>query len=91
MPRVGMIRMSTHFHKIACLAFLLAFAGSVRQVKAADFIDWQGLHNPVLAYPNWSIKDSAMDRHVLAGRPATHQTAPRANRRVLHVVERCRQ
>jgi hypothetical protein len=29
-------------------------------LRRADFIDWKNLHNPVLSYPSWSIKDSAM-------------------------------
>jgi hypothetical protein len=29
-------------------------------IRGADFIPWKSLHNPVLSYPNWSIKDSAM-------------------------------
>ncbi len=33
-------------------------ASSVAQQK--PFIDWDGLHNPFLSYPNWSVKDPAM-------------------------------
>jgi hypothetical protein len=29
-------------------------------LRGADFIDWNNLQNPVLSYPTWSIKDSAM-------------------------------
>jgi hypothetical protein len=28
--------------------------------RARAFIPWKGLHNPVLSYPHWSIKDAAM-------------------------------
>ncbi len=42
------------------LVFLLAFASFAQIVRGSDFIDWKSLHNPVLSYPNWSIKDSAM-------------------------------
>ncbi|MGH9396468.1 MAG: hypothetical protein ACRD18_06410 [Terriglobia bacterium] len=40
-------------------AFLLALC-SVCTAAKAPFINWSALHNPVLAYPNWSIKDAAM-------------------------------
>ena len=43
------------------LIFLLVLASlAARTSRGADFIDWKSLHNPVLSYPNWSIKDSAM-------------------------------
>jgi hypothetical protein len=43
------------------LIFLLVLASlAARTSRGADFIDWKNLHNPVLSYPNWSIKDSAM-------------------------------
>lgn len=29
-------------------------------VDARAFLNWSSLHNPVLSYPNWSIKDPAM-------------------------------
>ncbi len=28
--------------------------------KTRTFIDWESLQNPMLSYPNWSIKDAAM-------------------------------
>ncbi|MGH9345267.1 MAG: hypothetical protein ACRD19_16095 [Terriglobia bacterium] len=42
---------------------LLLFATlccSVLRGEGKSFIDWKGLSNPVLSYPNWSIKDAAM-------------------------------
>jgi hypothetical protein len=42
------------------LVFLLGFGGFAQTARGADFIAWKSLHNPVLSYPNWSIKDSAM-------------------------------
>ncbi len=35
---------------------LLPARGAARQ----PFLNWSALHNPVLAYPHWSIKDAAM-------------------------------
>lgn len=43
-----------------CLVALVVLASFAQCSRAADFIDWKSLHNPVLSYPNWSIKDSAM-------------------------------
>ena len=43
------------------LALLFMVSGAAVAIAAANpFIDWQSLTNPVLSYPNWSIKDSAM-------------------------------
>ena len=28
--------------------------------RKKPFIDWNDLKNPVLSYPNWSVKDTAM-------------------------------
>jgi hypothetical protein len=42
------------------LVFLLATVNFSQALRGADFIDWKNLHNPVLSYPSWSIKDSAM-------------------------------
>ena len=42
------------------LAFLLTVSSSFAGGKDRLWIDWQSLHNPVLFYPHWSIKDSAM-------------------------------
>lgn len=36
---------------------------SVCAAQKRPFIDWSALRNPVLAYPNWSIKDAAMAYH----------------------------
>jgi hypothetical protein len=37
--------------------------GAVSQARTRSFIDWTHLSNPVLSYPNWSIKDAAMAYH----------------------------
>jgi hypothetical protein len=44
------------------LVATILFAASLTRVESAHppFIDWKNLHNPVLSYPNWSIKDVAM-------------------------------
>lgn len=42
------------------ILLLLAFSGFAAQPGGADFIPWKNLQNPVLSYPNWSIKDAAM-------------------------------
>ena len=43
------------------LALMLAVSFA-RPMMAQNkrFIDWNGLKNPVLSYPNWSVKDTAM-------------------------------
>lgn len=47
--------------KAALSALLLvALCGKVAAGEKRPFIDWESLHNPVLSYPDWSIKDSAM-------------------------------
>lgn len=40
--------------------FLLTLTSLSQIVHAAEFIDWKNLRNPVLSYPNWSVKDTAM-------------------------------
>ncbi len=40
------------------LAVVLGGTAAIAQEKS--FIDWRHLKNPVLSYPNWSIKDAAM-------------------------------
>lgn len=40
------------------LLFQLTPAGA--QPRNHPFIDWGNLHNPILSYPNWSVKDVAM-------------------------------
>lgn len=40
------------------IAALFARTSAIGQQK--PFIDWAGLHNPVLSYPHWSVKDAAM-------------------------------
>jgi hypothetical protein len=41
------------------LMLALSFARPVMAQKK-HFIDWNSLKNPVLSYPNWSVKDTAM-------------------------------
>jgi hypothetical protein len=41
-------------------AALLAALALPVMTAAAAFINWGGLQNPVLSYPNWSVKDCAM-------------------------------
>ncbi|HEY4379296.1 MAG TPA: family 43 glycosylhydrolase [Acidobacteriaceae bacterium] len=50
-------------HRLRLTWALSAFATLAVATAAAQqnpLIDWQGLRNPVLSYPDWSIKDSAM-------------------------------
>jgi len=42
---------------IACVLFLIPPAWSAPK---KPFIDWANLHNPLLSYPGWSIKDFAL-------------------------------
>lgn len=42
---------------IACILFLISPAWSAPK---KPFIDWANLHNPLLSYPDWSIKDFAL-------------------------------
>ncbi len=42
---------------VLVLTLSLSAAASCAQ---KPFIDWANLHNPILSYPNWSIKDTAM-------------------------------
>ena len=39
---------------------LIALFGSAPVAQKKPFIDWKGLANPVLSYPDWSVKDPAM-------------------------------
>lgn len=39
---------------------LAAMFCGLAQPAQKPFIDWKSLHNPILSYPNWSIKDVAM-------------------------------
>jgi hypothetical protein len=52
--------MRTLVRRVVIASFLLVSASSAQEGRKAGFIDWKSLHNPVLSYPNWSIKDSAM-------------------------------
>jgi hypothetical protein len=45
---------------IPLLAFVVTASSSPAGTKHQKWIDWQSLHNPVLSYPHWSIKDSAV-------------------------------
>jgi hypothetical protein len=42
------------------LLSIVSLLGSAVAGQSTRFIDWQALHNPILSYPDWSIKDSAM-------------------------------
>ncbi len=44
--------------RLSITLLLLALAAAT--AEAQSFPDWKSLHNPVLSYPNWSIKDVAM-------------------------------
>ena len=46
--------------KSALLCLLVVLGGATAIAQKKLFIDWQSLSNPVLSYPNWSIKDAAM-------------------------------
>jgi hypothetical protein len=50
------------FKRKAALSVLLlvALCSTVASAEKRPFIDWKSLSNPVLSYPGWSIKDSAM-------------------------------
>lgn len=52
--------MSASIRNFLCGAILLAFASFGRTPVKDDFISWKTLHNPILEYPKWSIKDAAM-------------------------------
>jgi hypothetical protein len=44
---------------VLALMLAVSFARPVMAQKK-PFIDWNGLKNPVLSYPNWSVKDTSM-------------------------------
>src|SRR4051812_2944642 len=46
--------------KAVLAGILIALCGSSPVAQKKPFIDWKGLANPVLSYPNWSVKDAAM-------------------------------
>ena len=46
--------------KSALIGLLVVLFGIGAIAQKKPFIDWQSLGNPVLSYPNWSIKDAAM-------------------------------
>lgn len=43
-----------------CIILLLCGAAALPAAGTHPFINWKSLHNPVLSYPDWSIKDCAM-------------------------------
>jgi len=48
------------FSKSILVIVLSVGLSSPSLAQRKPFIDWMNLHNPVLSYPNWSIKDAAM-------------------------------
>jgi hypothetical protein len=46
--------------KLALALILSAVLSAPAIARQKPFIDWSGLRNPVLSYPNWSVKDAAM-------------------------------
>jgi hypothetical protein len=46
--------------KSALIGLLVVLFGIGAIAQKKPFIDWQSLGNPILSYPNWSIKDAAM-------------------------------
>src|SRR3984885_6137849 len=46
--------------KSALIGLLVVLFGIGAIAQKKPFIDWQSLGNPVLSYPNWSVKDTAM-------------------------------
>jgi hypothetical protein len=46
-------------NSVAILAIMIVSRGGL-SAQNKSFIDWAKLKNPVLSYPNWSIKDAAM-------------------------------
>lgn len=48
------------FPKAILVIVLSLGLSSLSSAQQKPFIDWANLRNPVLSYPNWSIKDTAM-------------------------------
>ena len=46
--------------KLVIIALLGSMAMLSADAQKTPFLDWKGLKNPVLTYPDWSIKDTAM-------------------------------
>jgi hypothetical protein len=46
--------------KFVLALMLVVSFGRPAMAQKKRFIDWNDLKNPVLSYPNWSVKDSAM-------------------------------
>jgi hypothetical protein len=72
---------------ILMLVFLAGFSGLAASAQQKPFIDWKNLKNPILSYPDWSIKDTA-----LAYRDGTFYVFfsafyPSTDDTVCHVVE----
>lgn len=47
------------FRTLAAVGLLISLA-ALASAQKRSFIDWKNLHNPVLSYPQWSVKDPAM-------------------------------
>ena len=69
---------------IVSLAWLAMSAASAQK---APFLDWKNLHNPVLQYPDWSIKDTAMVYRDGTFYVFFSAFYPRTDDTVCHVVE----
>ena len=46
--------------KLQSLLALVLSCACAASCQTKPFIAWKSLHNPVLSYPNWSVKDTAM-------------------------------
>jgi hypothetical protein len=46
--------------KLVFAVMLAVSFGRPVTAQKKPFIDWKGLKNPVLSYPNWSAKDTSM-------------------------------
>jgi hypothetical protein len=46
-------------NSVLAVCLLVAY-GVSSSAQGKLFIDWASLKNPVLSYPNWSVKDAAM-------------------------------
>ncbi|MGD0739965.1 MAG: hypothetical protein ABR957_10250 [Terracidiphilus sp.] len=46
--------------KLKSLLALVLSCACAASCQTKPFIAWKSLHNPVLSYPNWSVKDTAM-------------------------------
>jgi hypothetical protein len=46
--------------KLAVAVFLSVSSSALLRAQQKPFMDWANIRNPVLSYPNWSVKDTAM-------------------------------